>query len=137
MSTPNGLLSQKVCHYLDQGNTLNDILWRAAHCMTCFDLSKLKFSWNKYTESVPILTATVNRHDKAALRTTCIKNDKFKMIKTRTGCQYVGYFYHSENINKAAQNSLLGCSGPRVGHSCLRRYLLNFIACFRYKMLLI
>jgi len=31
MSNPNGLLSQKVCHYLDQGRTLNDILLRAAH----------------------------------------------------------------------------------------------------------
>jgi len=40
MSNPNGLLSQRLCHYLDQGHTLNDIL-RAAHCITCFDLSKL------------------------------------------------------------------------------------------------
>jgi len=31
MSNPNGLLSQKVCHYLNQGRTLNDILMRAAH----------------------------------------------------------------------------------------------------------
>jgi len=30
-----------------------------------------------------------NRHDKVALRTTCIKNIKFKIIKTKTGCQYV------------------------------------------------
>jgi len=41
MSKPNGLLSQKLCHYLNQGRTLNDILMRAAHCMTYFDLSKL------------------------------------------------------------------------------------------------
>jgi len=34
-----------------------------------------------------------------ALRTTCIKNVKFKVIKIRTGCQYVGYFYYSENLN--------------------------------------
>jgi len=26
MSNPNGLLSQKVCHYLDQGGTLNSIV---------------------------------------------------------------------------------------------------------------
>jgi len=32
-----------------------------------------------------------------ALKTTCIKNVKFKIIKTRTGCQYVGYFCYSEN----------------------------------------
>jgi len=28
---PNGLLSQKVCRYLDQGRTLKDILIRAEH----------------------------------------------------------------------------------------------------------
>ena len=50
-----------------------------------------------------------NRRDKVALRTTCIKNVKFKIIKTRTGCQYVGYFYYSENLNWAAQNPRLGC----------------------------
>jgi len=43
-----------------------------------------------------------------ALRTTCIKNVKFKIIKIRTGCQYVGYFYYSENLNWAAQNLELG-----------------------------
>jgi len=31
MSNPNGLLSQKLCHYLDQGRTLNDMLLNAAH----------------------------------------------------------------------------------------------------------
>jgi len=41
MSTANGLLNQKVCHYLDQGHTLNDILLRTARCMTCFDLNSL------------------------------------------------------------------------------------------------
>ena len=30
MSNPNGLQSQKSCHCLDQGRTLNDILMRAA-----------------------------------------------------------------------------------------------------------
>jgi len=39
-----------------------------------------------------------------ALRTTCTKNVKFKIIKIRTGCQYGGYFYYSENLNGAAQN---------------------------------
>ena len=33
MSNPNGLLSQNVCHYLDQGRTLSDIFLRAAHWM--------------------------------------------------------------------------------------------------------
>jgi len=26
ISNPNGLLSQKLCHYLDRGHTLNDII---------------------------------------------------------------------------------------------------------------
>jgi len=40
-----------------------------------------------------------NRRDKVALKTTCLKNVKFKIIKTWTGCQCVGYlhFYYSEN----------------------------------------
>jgi len=44
MSNPNGLLSQKVCHYLNQGRTLNDILMRATHWMAYFDLSKLNLT---------------------------------------------------------------------------------------------
>jgi len=35
------LLSQKLCHYLNQGHTWNDILMRVAHWMTYFDFSKL------------------------------------------------------------------------------------------------
>jgi len=42
-----------------------------------------------------------------ALRTTCSKNIKFKIIKLRTSC-HVGYFYHSENRNWDAQNFRLG-----------------------------
>jgi len=34
-----------------------------------------------------------SRHDKMALRTTCIKNVEIKVIKIRTGCQCVGCFY--------------------------------------------
>jgi len=30
-----------------------------------------------------------DRRDKMVLRTTCIKNVNFKIIKTRSGCQYV------------------------------------------------
>jgi len=30
MSSPNGLLSQNICHYLVQGRTLNDMLLRSA-----------------------------------------------------------------------------------------------------------
>jgi len=35
-----------------------------------------------------------------ALRTTCIKL-RFKIIKVRTSCHYLGYFYYSENQNWA------------------------------------
>jgi len=66
-----------------------------------------KFNLNEYTESVQILTA-IATNVTVSLKTTCIKNVKFKIIKTRTGCQYVGYFYHSENLNWAAQNLRLG-----------------------------
>jgi len=47
-----------------------------------------------------------------ALKTTCIKNIKLKIIKTRTrtSCQHVGDFYFSENLNWAA-------CGPKIGHS--------------------
>jgi len=43
-----------------------------------------------------------------ALWTTCIKIVKFKIIESRTGCQYVVYFYYSKNLNRAAQNLRLG-----------------------------
>jgi len=43
-----------------------------------------------------------------------IKNVKFKIIKTRTGCQYVGYFYYSENLNWVAQNPE-PCRGLDIG----------------------
>jgi len=42
-----------------------------------------------------------------ALRTTCIKNVKLKIIKLRAACQYVDYFYYGETW-----------AGLRVGHSC-------------------
>jgi len=41
MSKRNCLLSQKICRYLYQGRTLNDLLMRAAHLMTYCDLGKL------------------------------------------------------------------------------------------------
>jgi len=44
------------------------------------------------------------RRDNVTLRTTFIKNFKFKIIKIRTGCQYVGYLYYSENLNWATHN---------------------------------
>jgi len=44
-----------------------------------------------------------------------IKNVKFKIIKTRTGCQYVCYFYYSEHVNWAAQNLRLGWESDIAG----------------------
>jgi len=38
-----------------------------------------------------------NRRDKVALRTTCIKNVKFKITKTRQDVSMQDYFYYSEN----------------------------------------
>jgi len=37
-------MSQKLCHYLDQGHTLNDMLLRAAHGTAYFDPSKLNLA---------------------------------------------------------------------------------------------
>ena len=49
-----------------------------------------------------------NRRDKVALKAICMKNVKFKLVKIRTGGQYLGYLYYSENLNWAAQNLQLG-----------------------------
>jgi len=43
-----------------------------------------------------------------ALKTTCIKTVKLKIVKIRRGCQYIGYFNYSENLNWAVQNLRLG-----------------------------
>ena len=80
---------------------------RAVHWMAYFDLSKLNFakliSWKRSNSN-----CNGNRRDKAVLKTTCNKNVKFKIVKIRTSCQYVGYFYYSKNLNWAAQNVRLG-----------------------------
>jgi len=49
-----------------------------------------------------------NRREKRGTEDSGIKNFKFKIIKIRTDCQYVGYFCYSENLNWAAQNLRLG-----------------------------
>jgi len=40
MPNTNGLLSQKICHYLNQGRTFNEISMRAANFMAFFDLGR-------------------------------------------------------------------------------------------------
>jgi len=47
-----------------------------------------------------------NRRDKVPLKTNCIKNVKFRIIKIRASWQYIGYIYYSENLNWAAQKPL-------------------------------
>jgi len=54
-----------------------------------------------------------NRRDQVALKTNSIKILKFRIIKIRTGCQYVGYIYYNGNLNWAVCN-------PRVGRSWSR-----------------
>jgi len=44
LSNPNGLLGQKLCHYLNRGRIMSDTLVRAAHWIACFDLSKLNLA---------------------------------------------------------------------------------------------
>ena len=102
MSNPNGLLSQNLSYYLNQGRTLNDILMRAAHLTDLFYLWKLNLAYEvmHWKRSNP--NCNGDRRDKMALSTTCIKNVKFKIIKIRTGCQYIGYFHYSEILNWAA-----------------------------------
>jgi len=39
---------------------------------------------------------------KVALKTTCIKNVNFMIVKIRTGYQNIGYFYYGKNLNWAA-----------------------------------
>jgi len=50
------------------------------------------------------------------------KKIKVRSINIKTGCQYVGYSYHSENLNWAALNLRLGRMLPRAaGWTCWSR----------------
>jgi len=83
--------------------------------MTYFELRELNLAKANVLKAFEC-NRNGNRRDKVALRTTSIKNVKLKIIKTRTGCQYIGYFY-SVNLNWVA-------CGPGFGHNCVR--LINF-----------
>jgi len=53
----------------------------------------------------------------------CVKNVKFKIIKTRTGCQsYVAYLCRCEKLNWAAQNTQLGRGLDIAGLNELREW---------------
>jgi len=53
---------------------------------------------------------------------------QIQIIKTRTGCQYVGYFYYSVNLIGLHKTLNWAACGPRVGQSCSRRILNNVSA---------
>ena len=76
--------------------------------------------------------STQYRRGKVALlrTTTCIKNVKFKIIEIRTGCQYVGYFYYSQNLNLAAQDPRLGRGLDIVVH--MYRHNAKCLCCWQF-----
>jgi len=47
---------------------------------------------SKVSADIWISSSMQERRDEVALRTTCMKNVKFKIIKRKIGCQYVGCF---------------------------------------------
>ena len=55
---------------------------------------------------------------KVILRTACIKNGKLKIIKIRSGCQYVGYLSLQLKLKMGRTKP---STGPWVGHSCFKR----------------
>jgi len=55
------------------------------------------------------------------LKTNCIKNVKFKIVKIRTGCQY--RILLPQRKPKLGRTKPL--TGPRDGHSCTRKYLMH------------
>jgi len=54
-----------------------------------FDLSKLNLALNLIYSKHSNPNCNGSKRDKVVVKTTCIKSVKFKIIKTRTGCQYV------------------------------------------------
>ena len=59
-----------------------------------------------------------------------MKNVKFKIMKIRTGCQYVGCFYYTENLNWTAQNLRLGRGLDVAGLVALYKIIcLQFFIC--------
>jgi len=108
MSNPNGLLSQKLCHCLNQGRTLNDIAyWWGPHIgwltLTLANKIELKVMYRKRSDPNCNGQGMIKRH----WRPSASKMSTSRLLR-RTGCQYVGYFYYSENLNWAARNLRLG-----------------------------
>jgi len=66
-----------------------------------------------------------------------MKNVKFKIMKIRTGCQYVGCFYYTENLNWTAQNLRLGRGLDVAGLVALYKIIcLQFFICILLSVLL-
>ena len=107
---PKWLTEPKLCHCLSQGRTLNDILMRAAYCMATLTLPnyiKLKLMYWKRSDPNCSGQSMMKRH----WWPPASKMSNSRLLR-RTGCQYVGYFYYSDNLNWAARNLRLGRMRP-------------------------
>jgi len=65
------------------------------------------------------------RSNKVALRSTCIRNIKFKISKVGIGCQYVGYLYY---IRKPKLGYTKPLTGPHAAYRldiCFRPVIPN------------
>jgi len=74
--------------------------------------------------------STQCRRDKVALRTTCNRNVKIKIIKIRTGCQHVkGTSTAAKTWNGPCKTFDWAGSGQRaaIGQSCFRMWMLYLI----------
>jgi len=76
--------------------------------MAYFDLSKLNLVFKPMYLKRSNSNCNGIRCDKVALGTTCIKNVKFKIIKIRSGCEYVEYLYYNENLMGHTKPSTAG-----------------------------
>jgi len=75
--------------------------------MAYFDHGKLNLAQPIVLKTF-VSNCNINRRVKVALKTTYIKNVKITIIKTRTSCQNIAYFYYSDDLKWAAQNIRLG-----------------------------
>jgi len=64
-------------------------------------------------------TCNGNRCDKMALRTTCIKNVKFKIVKNKDRLSVCKILLPQRKPKLGRTKPLIG---PRVGHSCFRGF---------------
>jgi len=124
MSNRNGILSQNVCNYLDQGRTLNDIILRAAHWMVYFDFSKLNLAYTNIL-SVRIITAmatdVINGTEDHPLQKCQIHNYQ---NKDRLSVCRILLLQRKPKLGRTKPST-----GPRVGHGW-SRYLLDMLGIY-------